>query len=75
MNTCFLFFISELTYSHKIKLDDEDLTFELRDAIEKVGMHVVPLLCASIKSQVCLRIINQPWVICFKLTWFTFIQN
>ncbi|KAL9984821.1 hypothetical protein ACROYT_G007156 [Oculina patagonica] len=27
--------IMQLTYSHKIKLDDEYLTFELRDAIEK----------------------------------------
>lgn len=31
-----IFFISELTYNHTIKLDDEALTFDIRDAIEKV---------------------------------------
>ena len=32
----FAFFTLELTYNHTIKLDDEDLTFDIRDAIEKV---------------------------------------
>ena len=31
-----IFFISELTYNHTIKIDDEALTFDIRDAIEKV---------------------------------------
>lgn len=28
--------LMQLTYNHTIKLDDEDLTFDIRDAIEKV---------------------------------------
>lgn len=45
-----MFFIAELTYSHKIKLDDEYLTFELRDAIEKVRVIRKAVLWASFKS-------------------------
>lgn len=36
-----MLFISELTYSHKIRLDDEYLTFELRDAVEKVRVSLI----------------------------------
>lgn len=31
-----IFFTTELTYNHTIKLDDEALTFDIRDAVEKV---------------------------------------
>lgn len=49
-----MFTISELTYSHKIKLDDDYLTFELRDAIEKVRVFYQPVLCTSFN--VCVSI-------------------
>lgn len=39
-----IFLVSELTYNHTIKLDDENLTFDIRDAVEKVRI-LMFLLC------------------------------
>ena len=43
----FVFVISELTYNHTIKLDDEALTFDIRDAIEKVKSLFIKESCVS----------------------------